>query len=330
MRNHPFSIDLHTHVRGSISPQAVRELAAKNQVHVPSYAMEALSSSSYPDFETFLEIYDRIGRVISKPEDLARVTIDHLSLCAKGGTRYVEFMLSPDHSAENGLPITEQFDAIAAGIDEARRRFGIEAAVIATAVRHRGPEAAVQLAEKLSSLAHPIVRGFGLTGNERLFDAREFSGAFYVARLAGLGCTAHAGEWRDAKSVLEAINELGLSRVGHGLSVADDPDMLKICADREIVFEVCLSSNLKLGRCESIGHHPVRKMLDAGCRVTLATDDPSFFATTPANEYRIAMEAIGLSKSQILTINDCAIEGAFCSNDIKQKLKSSLLQASYE
>jgi adenosine deaminase len=320
----PLSIDLHTHIRGAISPKLIGQLSEKNDVYVPSDAANAISAQSYPDFETFLGFYDQIGRVIRKPEDLQLITADYLARCALEGTRYIELMLSPDHSEDNGLPIAAQFDAVAGGIADAKRTTGIEAALIVTAVRHRGPEAAIELAEKLSTIAHPIVRGFGLTGNELLFDVREFAGAFYVAKLGGLGCTAHAGEWGNARSVLRAIDELGLARVGHGLSIVNDPAILQECIDRETVFEVCLSSNLKLGRCANLSQHPIIAMMEAGCKVTLATDDPTYFGTTPAQEYQLAEEVFGFKKTELNLINMAAIDGAFCSNDLKDRLRSFL------
>lgn len=324
MQSQPFSIDLHTHIRGTMTPSLVRHLAEKNNIHVPDGAIGALETSRYSNFDTFLEFYDQIARVIQNPADLRQVTAEYLKRCGEAGTRYVELMISPDHSEQNGISLDDQFSALADGIEEANVATGLEASVIVTAVRHRGYEAAITLAERVSDLQHPIVRGFGLTGNEHAFDAKEFAGAFQVARSAGLGCTAHTGEWRDAQSVLHTINELGLTRVGHGLAVVDDEAVLSECAEREIVFEVCLSSNAILGRWKDVKTHPVLKMMEAGCKVTLASDDPAYFSTTTAHEYALAESELGFSAEQINQINLTAINACFGRQETKDRLLAQL------
>ncbi len=324
MKSQPFSIDLHTHIRGTMGPKLVRHLAEKNNIQVPTGAIRALETSTYSNFDTFLEFYDQIARVIQHPTDLRQVTMEYLTQCANSGTKYVELMISPDHSEQNGISLDDQFSALADGIEEANLATGVEASVIVTAVRHRGYEAAITLAERISDLQHPIVRGFGLTGNERAFDAKEFAGAFQVARSAGLGCTAHTGEWRDAQSVLHTINELGLTRVGHGIAVVEDDAVLSECAEREIVFEICLTSNAILGSWKDVKTHPVLRMMKAGCKVTLASDDPAYFSTTTAQEYALAKRELSFSSEQITQINLTAINASFARQETKDRLLAQL------
>lgn len=323
----PFFIDLHTHLRGTLTPGVVKELARKNNVQVPSKLFD-LSSGGFvfSNFQEFLRTYDAIGAVVRTPEDLIRIAEDYLCRCAAEGTRYVEFMLSPVHSVENGISLSEQFDAVQQGIERAHNRSGVRASLIVTAVRHQGPTTALQLAEDVAAMQHPIVRGFGLTGNERAFHARDFAGAFYVARSAGLGCTAHVGEWGDAGSVVEAVNELTLDRVGHGLSVATDDQVIAELASRGTALEICLSSNERLGRT-LIREHPLRRLFDGGCATTLATDDPAYFLTTPQREYEIAHRDLLFSDSELLTMSKNAIEAAFCSELIKDELHLKLKEA---
>lgn len=322
--NKPFTIDLHTHLRGTLIPTTAKLLAEKNNMTIPSSYFDTKGRYKYNGFEEFLSVYDKIGAVVRTEEDIEKLTAEHLIQCGIQGTRYIEFMLSPDHSRENGISINAQFDAISNGLEKAKEIVDIDATVIATAVRHKGAEVALKLAEELYDLNHPIISGFGLTGNERVGKIEDFAGAFYVAKLAGLGLTAHVGEWTDADNIITAIDALSLDRIGHGISAIEDRVVMDSIVDRQVSFEVCPSSNVYLGRFEKLSAHPIIKMIEAGCKVTIATDDPAYFNTSPAFEYAKIRETFKLSDEQVRKISLDAIEAAFCSNQTKDKLKIHL------
>lgn len=247
--------------------------------------------------------------------------MEYLRSVAMGGTRYVEFMISPGHSIANGIPFPAQVSAISDAIEQAQEEFGVDACIIVTCVRHRGPEEALEVAELATSTRNPYVRGFGLTGNERMFEIDEFKGAFLIAETSGFGLTAHAGEWMPAATVLKAVNTLNLNRIGHGISVVDDADILAELAERNIGFEVCLSSNVKLSACESYDLHPARKLIDAGCAVTFSTDDPAYFQTSPENEMLIAVRHLKLSITEQWKVFDDSVNMAFCDAKTKERIR---------
>ena len=122
-------------------------------------------------------------------------------------------MISPMHSMANGITFSSQVSAISDAIEQARSECKITGCIIVTCVRHRGPVEAIEIAEMATASKNRHIRGFGLTGNERLYDIDEFKGAFLIAESFGLGLTAHAGEWLPAKTVLQAVNSLNLTRV---------------------------------------------------------------------------------------------------------------------
>lgn len=315
----PVFFDLHCHLRGTMKPDHATALAEKHGVLLPL----RLEHENYlfSNFEDFLSVYDQVGHVVRSAEDLKGIALAYLEAVARDGTIYVELMLSPGHSIANGIPFESQISAISDAIEEAEEKFGIFSSIIVTCVRHRGPDEAVTVAEMAVSNGSCHIRGFGLTGNERKFDAKDFKGAFLIAEYSGLGLTAHTGEWLDAESVLRTVNALNLSRVGHGISVAHNSTVMSELADRLIGFEVCMSSNVLLGSVQSYETHPVRKLIDAGCRVTFSTDDPAYFRTSPAREMEVARKHVRLSVSeQWLIIND-SIDLAFCDETRKSKLR---------
>ncbi|MBB2904344.1 adenosine deaminase [Rhizobium sp. RAS22] len=318
------TIDLHVHLRGTIDHATAFNLAKKNQIHIASKYLKPGGGYVWNDFEQFLNVYDQIGRVVRTAEDLYAIAISYLTRCASEGTIYVELMLSPGHSVLNGIPFEAQINAMETAFEHARLAAGIEGGLIVTCVRHRGPDEAIAIAEQTVQNLSPAVIGFGLTGNELLFDAADFKGAFQVAEEAGLGLTAHTGEWRDAASVLYTVEQLNLSRVGHGIRALEDRTILEALVERNIGFEVCLSSNLALmPHCSQL-KHPLREMLAAGCKISLATDDPAFFSTSPNREYSIAKKSFDLSASELRQITCDSIEMSFGRADTKMRLRKKI------
>lgn len=250
--------------------------------------------------------------------DLNEIAYQYLWQVSAVGTKYVEFMISPMHSIANGITLSSQISAISDAIEQGMSELGITGCIIVTCVRHRGPEEALELAELVTDLKSRYIRGFGLTGNERLYDIDAFKGAFLIAESSGLGLTAHAGEWLPAKTVLQAVNSLNLTRVGHGISIATDEEILAELAERNIGFEVCLSSNIQLGASQSYEMHPARKMIDAGCRLTFSTDDPAYFRTTPMREMCLAVQYLKLTEDEQWKAFDDAVEMAFCCAKTKE------------
>ncbi len=313
------TLDLHCHLRGTMSPSLAGQLAKKHQLKLP--ALFSAEGYEFTGFDEFLSIYDQIGHVIRTPDDLREVAYRYLANVAKCGTKYVEFMISPGHSIENGIPFSSQISSISEAIEQARDECGIICCIIVTCVRHRGPDEAVEVAELAAKSDSPYVRGFGLTGNEHVYNIEEFKPAFLIAESARLGLTAHVGEWLPAETVLKAVDYLGLRRVGHGITAAADPYVLAELIDRNIGFEICLSSNVKLGAVEAFEQHPFRIMIDAGCRVNLSTDDPAYFMTSPKNETELARHYLNVTEDERLAMLDHSIEMAFCSEEDKSYIR---------
>lgn len=304
-------------------PHHAAELAKKHEISLPV----SLSDGQYvySGFEEFLSLYDQIGHVVRTGNDLSEVAYRYLDLVAASGTKYVEFMISPGHSIANGIPFASQISAISDSLDKAKAELNVSGNIVVTCVRHRGPEEAIEVAEMAARQNSRYIRGFGLTGNENIFDVGVFRAAFLVAEGAGLGLTAHVGEWSSARAVLEAVTVLNLSRVGHGISVADEPDIMMELVERRVGFEICLSSNVTLGASKSYAQHQARSMLNAGCAVSFSTDDPAYFNTTPKREVQLAIQHLKLTPIEQSNSLSDGIEMAFCSEVDKGALKAELL-----
>lgn len=314
-------VDLHVHLRGTLTPGTVLSLAQRNGTALPE-AVLAAPRYGWHDFPSFLAAYDLITSVVRSAKDLEEVALVYLETCAAAGGAYVEVMLSPPDLARTGVPFSDQIRALEAAAQQAAEEWDIHCRLIATAVRHLGPNAAVQAARMAVSIKSDLLVGFGLTGDETRHSAREFAEAFSIARSEGLRATAHAGEHLTADTILEAVESLRLDRVGHGVRAAESPDVLRELAAARIPLEVCLTSNIALGLYASIEAHPIGQLAAGGCTIVLGTDDPGFFDTDLAGEYDLAVRSTSSLSHE--SISAAAIDAAFCDAETKGLLASRL------
>jgi len=311
--------ELHVHVEGAAPPALIRRIAARNRVRVPDGVFGADGGFRWRDFLDFLDTYDGATSVIRTGEDYRDIVFEYLVACAAEGAIYVELTASADHAANAGLSDAEHLAALAQGIDDARAQTGIEARVVMSCVRHFGPEKAREVARRTVAAPHPYVTGFGMGGDEAAHPAARFAEAFAIAREAGLGLTVHAGEWAGPESVREGL-ALGVSRIGHGVRAAEDPELVRELADRGTVLEVCPTSNVVLGLYPSYAEHPLPALRAAGIRVTLGSDDPPYWHASIGSEYDVAAEHFGLDEAALRDVTRTALSAAFVEQDVRRRL----------
>lgn len=314
----PAYSDLHVHLRGTITESMVAKLGDLHGISDQDRDCTP-TNPSWSTFEEFLSEYRARTSFIRTAQDLADVARAFFELSAGNGVSYMEVQLSPQHSEHLGLDFKLELDLLSREVDRIRESHGLIARVVATAVRHLGPASAFETAVAIARSKHPLIVGFGLTGNELVYRPKEFSDAFAVAGDAGLGLTAHAGEWTGPDQIIEAISSLNLSRLGHGLSATTHEEALSCLATNGVTVEVCIASNLALGRIESPEAHPIREFMSRGIGCALCTDDPAFFSTSLPTEIALARQA-GLSEVEVEDCLGTGIQAAFCDDDTKSAL----------
>lgn len=316
--------ELHCHIEGAANPELVLAQARKYGVDVSPFVGEG--RFLWSDFSGFLAAYDAAASLFRSEEDFSRLAEHHLSALARQGAIHAEFFISPDHAEKSGLSAAAYARALGEGMVRARAKTGIEARMIVTGVRHFGVEAVEKAARFAARCAHPLVSGFGMAGDERSGQAEDFVRAFEIAREAGLGITVHAGEFGGPESVRDAIEHLKPSRLGHGVRAIEDATLVARIASAGVVLECCPGSNVALGLYDSFADHPLPKLRAAGCKVTLNSDDPPYFATSLAREYEIARTQFGLDDKALLAITRTAIEAAFVDRKTRAALLAKLDQ----
>jgi adenosine deaminase/aminodeoxyfutalosine deaminase len=186
-------------------------------------------------------------------------------------------------------------------------------------------------AEKVFELAgrlreHNVV-GIGLGGDERRGPAGEFSELYRKAADQGLRLTVHAGETAGPESVWAALN-IGAERIGHGLTVPGDPELMEVLAEKQVPLEICLSSNVRTGACSDVKLHPVRRLFDLGLMITLNTDDPEMFQTTLLGEYELARREFGFSNEHLRELARNSFEASFLPPETKLRFLEQIDRSS--
>ncbi|MBS3650174.1 adenosine deaminase [Pseudaminobacter sp. 19-2017] len=316
------SAELHCHIEGAADPQLVNEQARKYGADASRYIRDG--SFVWHDFTSFLEAYDFAADLFRSEDDYARLTEHYLTSLARDGAIYSEIFISPDHARKAGLSPQAYTDALGEGIMRARDKTGIEGRMIVVGIRHFGVEAVEAAARFAARRENPLVTGFGMSGEERHGDLEDYVRAFEIAREAGLGITVHAGELAGWKSVAAALDHLRPSRIGHGVRAIENPDLVRRIAEQGVVLECCPGSNIALEVFPRFADHPFPKLLAAGCKVTLNSDDPPYFWTSLRKEYDIAAEHFGMDEKALAKVTRTAIEAAFVDRKTKAALFARL------
>jgi adenosine deaminase len=311
--------EIHCHIEGAASTALVAAQARKYAVNI-----EGLIDGDefvWTDFTTFLAAYDKAAALFRTAEDYALLAQTYFESIAADGAIYGEVFISTNHAQSCGLDPLLYVEGLAEGMARAKASTGIETRMIATGLRHMGPEGVDEAAEWLLANPNPLITGWGMAGEERMHHPKDFVRSFDKMRGAGYGITVHAGELVGWQSVADALDWLKPSRIGHGVRAIENPDLVKRLADEQIVLECCPGSNIALGVFPSFEAHSFMKLRAAGVPVTLSSDDPPYFATSLSDEYDvIGSQHFGLSDVELTEITRTAIKAAFVDEETRMAL----------
>jgi adenosine deaminase len=317
-------IELHLHHEGAAPPAFIRQLAHEKKIDL-SRIFRDDGSYDFRDFVHFLSVYEAATSVLQTPEDFARLTRAILQESAENGVVYTESFISPDFCGGSDLGAWREYlQAIKEAADQAERDWGITLRGGSTVIRHFGPDKAKASALCAAETAGDWLVGLGMGGDENQGEQGDFAYSYDMAREAGLQLTTHAGEWRGPQEVRAAVLDLGVSRIGHGVRVIEDPATMDLLIERGVTLEVCPGSNVALGVYPRLDQHPIERLRDAGVRVTVSTDDPPFFHTTLRREYRNLAQCFGWDQEVFGQVTQTALEAAFCDEDTRATISKRL------
>ena len=305
--------ELHVHLEGTLEPEMMLSLAARNGVHLPwSNVDELRREYRFTGLEHFLRLLFRGAQVLRRREDFFDLTLAYLARAAAQGVRRAEMFFGPQTFLNAGVPIADQVEGVLDAIRDAARSWNIDAALIVTAQRHRTQREALELFDLVRPWADRVL-GFGLGAAERGNPPGKFAEYFAVCRSRGFRTTIHAGEDAPATYVWEALDVCKPDRIDHGTAAATDQHLVARLRDAGITLTMCPLSNVALRVVPSIEQHPLARLLRAGVRVTVNSDDPPYFGGYIKENYAAVYDGLGLSMAELGTLARNSFLGSFDS-----------------
>lgn len=301
--------ELHCHLDGSLRLGTLLDLAREQNrldllpaTEEKSLAEELQNIDSSATLEEYLAWFGYTIPLMQSREELHRIAYELAEDNAKENVRYLEVRYGPTLHTEDGLTLWQVNDAVLAGLREAEQDFGIKTGVIICGLRDRFESASLAQAELAAAHRDRGVVGFDLAGGESGNPAEMHGAAFYHARKHLLNITIHAGESFGPASIRQALFKCGAHRIGHGVTLGQDPDLLRYFVDRQIPLEVCPTSNVQTHVVASYEAHPVAEYVRAGVPITINTDNRLFSRTTVTDELYLAHTRCGIPADDIHNI----------------------------
>ena len=311
--------ELHLHLEGAVEPATLVELRKQHVENATLAETEPLYR--YTDFASFLMAFKEVSAHLRGPEDYEFVTYRLMQQLKEETVLHAEAYVAVGVCLYRKQDFTAIFEGLERGRARGARDFGISLLWIFDATRHFGVEEAQKVFELAVRYKDRHVVGVGLGGDEVKAPPELFRSVYGYAEDNGLRLTAHAGETGPAESIWGALN-LHAERIGHGLSAAQDPDLIEELAYRQIPVEICVTSNLRTGCCKTAAEHPVKNYFDQGMMITLNSDDPALFGTSLAREYQFAQETYVFTDEHLRELARNSFEASFLPAEKKLELLS--------
>ncbi|MBW7473144.1 adenosine deaminase [Paenibacillus oenotherae] len=322
-------VDLHVHLDGSVKPETVLELAAAQGRQLPAGDVQGLLpymqvEEQCESLKQYLSKFDFVLQFLQTAEALERTAFEVVEQAARHNCKYVEVRFAPQLHRQGGLTVDDTIRHVIAGLKRGEEAFGIGARAIAICMRHDSlPNNSVVIEAAARFLDQGLV-AVDLAGDEAGFPAAGFHELFGIARQRGIPVTIHAGEAAGPDNIYEAIVHLGATRIGHGITLRDDPAVLELVKERQIVLEMCPVSNIQTKAVPDWASYPVREYYDQGLAITIHTDNMTVSGTNLTKEYEIVADRFGFTAVELAAIVMNGVNAAFLPDEQKQSLREAV------
>lgn len=307
-------IDLHLHIDGSFRPQTIYELAKEMNIPLPADSVEGLLPyiqvpEDCRSLEEYLERFTLPLQVIQTPHAIERVTYELIVDLAAQGLDQAELRFAPKSCANNASQ-KEIVEAAIKGLDRGIHETGMKAGLILCAMRGNSFEDNMETLMLVKEYLGKGVIAFDIAGAEIVFKTHLYADLFAKAKELDVPYTIHAGEGDGPESIRAAL-DFGAKRLGHGIRVYEDPELMKRVRDEKIVLEVCPISNLHTKVVDDMKDYPLRKLFDYGILVTINTDNMTMSNTTLQKEYDFIKKHYHFTDDEIKQMNENAYQASF-------------------
>lgn len=318
--------ELHLHIEGSLEPEMMFALAQRNAIEIPFASVEEVRAAyAFSNLQDFLDIYYQGMSVLRTERDFYDLTMAYFQRVHRDQVRHAEIFFDPQGHTERGVSFDTAISGILRAMDDAKSDLGISSHLIMCFLRHLSEEDAFATLEQAEPWLDRIL-GVGLDSSELGHPPSKFVNVFARAREKGLKCVAHAGEEGPPAYVREALDELKIDRLDHGNRSLEDGELVERLAQEGMTLTVCPLSNLALCVVDDLRLHPLKKMLDAGLRATINSDDPSYFGGYMNDNFLQAAEALDLTADEIVALAKNGFSGSFEDAEFQTRALGSIDQ----
>ncbi|GHE19677.1 adenosine deaminase [Halomonas urumqiensis] len=316
--------ELHLHIEGSLEPELMFALAERNGVALPYASVEEVRAAyDFSDLQSFLDLYFQGMSVLRTAEDFHDLAMDYFTRAHAEGVVHIEMHVDPQAHIARGVELAAVMEGLGRARRRAERELGMSTALILAFLRDRPAEEAMAVLESAAPYWE-LLDAVGLDSAERGNPPSKFVEVFERARRLGIPRVAHAGEEGPPEYIREALDQLDVCRIDHGVRCLEDSDLVARLRDEAVVLTVCPLSNVRLKVVETMAEHPFPQLLDAGLMLTINSDDPAYFGGGMLDNFLACHEAFGWSEEVFVTLASSAIEAAFVSDERREELRRQL------
>ena len=336
---HPFLVALpkcehHMHLEGSLSPQLLFTIAARNKIQLPSASddqsfasAEALLDryTNFTSLDDFLQYYFIGMSALVYAQDFEELAFEYFLRAKADGVMHAEVFFDPQAHTGRGIRYTTVLEGFTDACKKAETQLGITTKLILCFLRHLPvAEAQAPFNEAKDDLMSGTLSGIGLDSSEKGNPPSAWREIYANAKSSKIRRTAHAGEEGPVEYIREAIRELDVERIDHGFRLAEDKELMREVAERRLLVTLCPLSNVRLRCVREVKELPVKTFLEAGVKFSINSDDPAYFGGYIQDNYCAVQEAFDLSIAQWESIARAAITGSWCDDNRKEAMSREL------
>ncbi|MFN9373696.1 MAG: adenosine deaminase [Planctomycetaceae bacterium] len=303
--------ELHLHIEGTLEPELAFELGRRNGVPLPFATPEAMRQAyRFRDLQSFLDIYYTAAAVLRTEDDFHDLAWAYLQRARADHVVRAEIFFDPQTHTSRGVAFETVVRGLTRAIERARGEWGLSAALILCFLRHLTPREAFETLEQALPYREHFI-GVGLDSGERNNPPEKFTEVFARCRSLGLHVVAHAGEEGPPAYVTGALEALRAERIDHGVRCLEDPVLVERLVRDRIPLTVCPLSNVKLRVFDTLAQHNLPRLLGAGLRASVHSDDPAYFGGYVNDNLRESLGALPLTRHDAYTLLRNSLESSF-------------------
>jgi adenosine deaminase len=316
--------ELHLHIEGTLEPELLVRLAARNGVALPTTDPDELRARyRFDSLQAFLDLHYANLRVLQQDQDFYDLAWAYLTRAATAGVRRAEIFFDPQTHLGHGVPLAAVFGGLTAALADGQREYEISSDLILCFLRDHGADAAAETLRAALPFRDQFI-GVGLDSTELGYPPALFTRVYQQAAAEGLRLVAHAGEEGGPDTVHEALDLLHVERVDHGVRSMEDPGLVAELRDRQTALTVCPLSNVALRVVDTLADHVLPVMLEGGLRACVNSDDPAYFGGYVDENLAAVRAVFDFDDATLARLARNSFDATFAPDDDKDRWKAEV------